>query len=35
VQLLSIRVAGQISRGLDAAGTTSPAVSFAGHILEA
>jgi len=35
VQLLSIRVAGQISRGLDAAGTTSPAAGFPGHILEA
>jgi len=35
LQLLSIRVAGQISRGLDAAGTTSPAASFAGHTSEA
>ena len=35
LQLLSIRVAGQISRGLDAAGTTSPAVSFTGHTSEA
>jgi hypothetical protein len=35
LQLLSIRVAGQISRGLAAAGTTSPAASFPGRILEA
>ena len=35
LQLLSIRVAGQIFRGLAAAGTTSPAASFAGHISEA
>lgn len=35
LQLLSIRVAGQIFRGLAAAGTTSPAESFAGHTLEA
>jgi hypothetical protein len=35
LQLLSIRVAGQIFRGLAAAGTTSPAESFAGHISEA
>lgn len=31
LQLLSIRVAGQISQDLDKAGTTSPALSFAGH----
>jgi YQGE family putative transporter len=35
LQLLSIRVAGQISRGLAAASNTSPAASFAGHITEA
>jgi YQGE family putative transporter len=35
LQLLSIRVAGQISRGLDAAGSTSSAASFAGHTSEA
>jgi YQGE family putative transporter len=35
LQLLSIRVAGQISRGLDAASNTSPAASFTGHTLEA
>jgi YQGE family putative transporter len=35
LQLLSIRVAGQISRGLDAASKTSPAASFTGHTSEA
>ena len=35
LQLLSIRVAGQISRGLDAASSTSPAASFTGHAMEA
>jgi YQGE family putative transporter len=35
LQLLSIRVAGQIFRGLAAAGTTSPAESFAVHTSEA
>jgi YQGE family putative transporter len=35
LQLLSIRVAGQISRGLDAASSTSPVASFTGHTLEA
>ncbi|MDR3777141.1 MAG: hypothetical protein P4K97_09620 [Terracidiphilus sp.] len=35
LQLLSIRVAGQISKGLDTAGRTSPAASFAGHTTEA
>lgn len=35
LQLLSIRVAGQIFRGLAAAGTTSPAESFTGQTLEA
>ena len=35
LQLLSIRVAGQISRGLAAAGSTSLAASFAGHTMEA
>ena len=35
LQLLSIRVAGQISRGLDAASNTSPATSFPGHTSEA
>ena len=33
-QLLSIRVAGQISRGLDEAGNTSTALSFAGNASE-
>ena len=35
LQLLSIRVAGQISRGLDAASNTSPTASFTGHAMEA
>ena len=35
LQLLSIRVAGQISRGLDAASKTSPTASFTGHAMEA
>jgi len=35
LQLLSIRVAGQIARGLDAASSTSPAASFAGRTMEA
>jgi YQGE family putative transporter len=35
LQLLSIRVAGQISKGLDTAGRTSPVASFAGHTTEA
>jgi YQGE family putative transporter len=35
LQLLSIRVAGQISRGLAAAGTTSSVASLAGHTSEA
>jgi YQGE family putative transporter len=35
LQLLSIRVAGRIFKGLDAAGSSSPAVSFAGHTSEA
>jgi len=35
LQLLSLRVAGQISRGLDAVGSPSPAASFAEHTLEA
>jgi hypothetical protein len=35
LQLLSIRVAGQIFRGLDKAGNTSSALSFAGHTSEA
>jgi YQGE family putative transporter len=35
LQLLSLRVAGQISRGLDAVGSASPAASFAEHTLEA
>jgi YQGE family putative transporter len=35
LQLLSLRVAGQIFRGLAAAGTTSPVESFAGHTSEA
>jgi YQGE family putative transporter len=35
LQLLSLRVAGQISRSLDAVGSTSPAASFAEHTLEA
>jgi YQGE family putative transporter len=35
LQLLSIRVAGQISRGLDATSNTSPAASFIGHAMEA
>jgi YQGE family putative transporter len=35
LQLLSIRVAGRISKGLDAASTSSPAASFAGHSVEA
>jgi len=35
LQLLSIWVAGQIFRGLDAASNTSPANSFAGHTSEA
>ena len=35
LQLLSIRVAGQISRSLDAASSTSPAASFAGRTMEA
>lgn len=35
LQLLSIRVAGQISRGLDEAGITSTALSFAGNASEA
>lgn len=35
LQVLSIRVAGRISRDLDKAGTTSSALSFAGHTLEA
>lgn len=35
LQLLSIRVAGQIGKGLDAAGSTSSAASTTGHILEA
>ncbi len=34
LQLLSIRVAGQISTGLDAASDTSPATSFTGHTSE-
>jgi hypothetical protein len=34
LQLLSIRVAGQILRGLETAGST-PAASFTGHTLEA
>jgi YQGE family putative transporter len=35
LQLLSIRVAGQISRGLDKAGNSSSALSLAGHVSEA
>jgi YQGE family putative transporter len=35
VQLLSIRVAGQISRGLDKAGNTSPVPDFPGRVSEA
>ncbi len=35
LQLLSVRVAGQIFRGLDKAGTTSSALSFAGRTSEA
>lgn len=35
LQLLSIRVAGQISRGLDKAGNTSSALSITGQVLEA
>jgi YQGE family putative transporter len=35
LQLLSIRVAGQIFRGLDKAGNTSSALSYAGHTSEA
>jgi YQGE family putative transporter len=35
LQLLSIRVAGQISKGLDTAGRTSPAARFSGHTTEA
>jgi YQGE family putative transporter len=35
LQLLSIRVAGQISKGLDAASKSSPATRFTGHTSEA
>ena len=35
LQLLSIRVAGQISRDLEAVSITSPAASFTGHTMEA
>ncbi len=35
LQLLSIRVAGQISKGLDAASNTSPAAGLTGHAMEA